>query len=66
MKQDKDKTIASLRKQLKESNSKCSALEQELELIKAHPETLKNEEFNIPDFGTDEWANWMIEINKNK
>ena len=64
--EDKDKIIALLRKQLKDSESKCNALEQELELIKAHPEILEKEEFNIPDFGTNEWANWMIEINKKR
>jgi len=64
--EDKDKIIASLRKQLKDSESKCNALEQELELIKSHPEILEKEEFNIPDFGTNEWANWMIEINKKR
>ena len=36
MENDKDKTIAILRKQLRESAQKISALEQEIELLK-HP-----------------------------
>lgn len=38
---EKDKTIASLRKQLQEANSKISALEQEVALLKYEQEKKK-------------------------
>ncbi len=39
---EKDKIIASLRKQLEEANRKVSALEQEVELLKYENQKLKH------------------------
>ncbi|MDR3142158.1 MAG: hypothetical protein LBU37_10600 [Tannerellaceae bacterium] len=64
---EKDKTIASLRKQLSELQKRCNALEQENALLSYQLDRIDEKElFNIPDYGTDEWADWMIEINKKK
>ena len=96
--EDKDKIIASLRKQLKEAVSRCNALEQENALLsyqlekmeesKKHysvklteeevfrfrneldqimqllPQLREKEWFDIPAYGTDEWANWMIDLHR--
>lgn len=65
--EDKDQIIASLCKQLSEANKKISALEQENALLLYQLDRIGEKElFDIPEYGTDEWANWMIEMNKEK
>jgi len=62
---EKDKIIASLRKQLEGANKKISAQEQEIALLSYQLGEIDEKDFfQIPDYGTDEWADWMIEINK--
>lgn len=65
--EDKDKTIASLRKQLETQQKKINALEQENALLSYQLGKIdENQLFSIPDYGTDEWADWMIEISKRE
>ena len=102
--EDKDKIIATLRKQLKDAISRCNALEQENALLsyqllqafpglkecKRHysvrlteedifrfrnelerimrllPHLSEKEWFDIPAYGTDEWANWMIDLHQKR
>lgn len=65
---NKDKTIALLRHQLQKALSKCCALEQENALLNNELRYYRkgDESFNIPDYGTDEWANWMVELHVKK
>jgi hypothetical protein len=64
---NKDKTIASLRRQLEELQGKCNALEEENKLLLYKLDMIDEDEFfGIPEYGTNEWANWMIEIHRKK
>lgn len=64
---EKDKIIASLRQQLQDATSRINALEQENALLSHQlAKTDEDQPFCIPDYGSDEWADWMIEINKRR
>jgi hypothetical protein len=64
---NKDKTIASLRRQLAELQGKYNTLDQEHKLLLYKLDMIDEDEFyGIPEYGTDEWANWMIEIHRKK
>jgi hypothetical protein len=64
---EKDRTIASLQKQLSELQKRCHALEQENALLFYQLDKIDEKElFDIPDYGTGEWADWMIKINKKR
>lgn len=63
---DKDKIIACLRKHNESLRRRLNALEQENALLSYQLGKIGEEEFfSIPDYGTDEWADWMIEISQN-
>jgi hypothetical protein len=65
--EDKDYIISILRKQLEEAHRKINALEQENALLAYQLGKIDEKEFfSIPDYGTDEWAEWMIEIHRKK
>jgi hypothetical protein len=67
MVEDKDRIIASLRRQLAELQSKCNALEQENKLLLYKFDRIDEDEFyGIPESGSDEWANWLIEMHRKK
>lgn len=36
------------------------------QIIQLLPELQEKEWFNIPDYGTDAWANWMIDLHLKK
>lgn len=40
--------------------------EQLSRIIQLLPGLSEKEWFNIPDYGTDEWANWMIDLHQKR